>query len=669
MKEYFKRRSFALILSAGLACILLALYLMCMRWACLHILTSEAWNSVSATEQSDFWLMSLRFDLKFSAIALSPLILLALLLPSGRFASSFPKWGALYSALVFFYSGCAGIANYYYIKTYGHHFDLMVFGLVNEDTVAVIRSIWDGYPVVREFLFGIVAGFAAWLLLKPVFRRIASNEGWRNSVAAVALFLIFASVWAYFIRGDLGKFPLRRAAVAVTTNTAVNDHVPSGPLAFVWTVSDHMKESGRLLYADASELHDLAGFFGLPAPSGDDYRSVIAGNSRGLVSGKPHVVLAVMESMSADMLLFDNPDNFDIYGSLRKVLAHPKVSSFDNFISEGDGTIDSLGRILVRQGDNTDHSVGRYLHSGFFTSAALPFKEAGYHTVLVTAGNRGWRNLGDFAVANGFETVIDDSAIRLKNPQATGATWGLFDGEMFDAAYELLEESDRPVFMVLLSVTNHPPYQLPTGYSFSAISRPNPAVAAKYHNDDIYSMYETFRYANDMLGDFMLRIMNSPKLSGRSVVAATGDHNVRGLNVYQQNDAVILGHQVPFILYAPVELAVDKGRFASHKDILPTLYDLTLADGVYHYPGCSLVADASDCPYSFAYNGSVTVTSEGMCLYDAGVYRSYSLSGFKAVAAADNASCRVSEAYRKLTEWYYRYQTAGLKEQETKKKP
>ncbi len=645
-----------------LLAVLIILMLVGFRLATVFGLSSEAWDTLTFAEKINFWIMSLRFDLKFTAIALCPTIIFGLL-SSGHRRSTWLHLGAIYATILFFAICFAGIANYFYIKTYGHHFDLMIFGLFNEDTKAVLLSIWDGYPVILGTFACLIGGaviYFLYILLHSLLGFFVYTQYIWN---AAIYFVIFALCWAFFIRGDLGKFPLRRAAVAVTTNSAINDHVPCGLLAFSWTVSDYFKEQ-KIKYADPQDLKKVANFFKLPL--GDDPKVVLEQVSSGVIAGRPHVVLAVMESMSTDMLQFDDPDNFDVYGSLRQVLQDPRVHSFTNVMSEGDGTIDSLGRILIRQGDNMEHSVGRYFRKPFFTSAAEPYRAQGYRTVLVTAGNKGWRNLGEFAIANGFEEVIDDTVIRQNNPDALGSTWGLYDEEMFLAAYDLLEHSDRPVFMVLLSITNHPPYALPANYQISRMEHSNAKVESAYHNKDIYDMYETFRYANDKLGDFFLQIIGNAKLSDKVVIAATGDHNVRGLNVYQKTDAIIRGHQVPLIVYAPVELNAQTDRFASHKDIMPTLFELSLTNAKYYYVGCNLFADEKTCPFAFAYNGSVTVTAEGMCQIDNGINRSFSIDGFVARELQDNGSCETAQAYRLLNEWFYRYQTVGLKPEETK---
>lgn len=649
------RKIQAVILSSVFLLILTIILLSIIRLVDVETLTGEVFSSLSSGAVFDFYLMGLRFDAKLAAIALAPLAVAGFLPWVRRNAYEFlyRTYGTFFLCTALL----AGLANHQYIQTYGHHFDLMVFGLVNEEPLAVITSIWDGYPVLEMFFCVIFAGIIFHFLLKRVLQFINRRISYIHPFRTGLYLLIFLSLWGFFIRGAVGEFPLRRAAVAVTDLPAVNDHVPSGLLCFSWVLSDYMAEK-QLQPANLEELRNSASYFNLPMD--DNYQNIIRKQASG-PNSRPHVVLAVMESMSVDMLSVDDEKNFNVLGFLREVISTPGVYSFQHFLSEGDGTIDSLSRILVRSGNNLDHSVGRYQSTSFFTSAAKPFKEAGYRTVLVTAGNRGWRNLGSFAQDNGFDEIVDDVVIRSHNKSVQEGIWGVFDGDMFDEAFTLLERSDQPVFMLLLSVTNHPPYQLPNNYRISDMKKPWGKVEEKYSLDDIYRMYETYRYANDMLGDFFLKIMKSPVLKENTIIAATGDHNVRGLNVYQRIDRQVTGHQVPFIIRRIDNKSADLSRYASHKDIMPTLFEAALNNISYYYPGCDLFSD-EECPFDFAYNEQVSVGKFGVCLVNNKQRIPYTEEHFTALKKddANSQACTQASSYHDLTEWYYLYQTVGL---------
>lgn len=61
----------------------------------------------------------------------------------------------------------------------------------------------------------------------------------------------------------------------------------------------------------------------------------------------------------------------------------------------------------------------------------------------------------------------------------------------------------------------------------------------------------------------------------------TGDHNILGVD-YAADSDIALARAVPFYLYVPPgyrgQSTYDPSRPGSHKDILPTLYHLSLPD-------------------------------------------------------------------------------------------
>ncbi|WP_207551849.1 hypothetical protein [Rodentibacter trehalosifermentans] len=83
----------------------------------------------------------LRFDLKIIAVILSPFFLLGLItvfINTHLMIYSLLSYIALMSLL----SSGILIGNFYY-KTYNNHYDLFIFGLVEDDTKAIVKNIYD----------------------------------------------------------------------------------------------------------------------------------------------------------------------------------------------------------------------------------------------------------------------------------------------------------------------------------------------------------------------------------------------------------------------------------------------------------------------------------------------------------------------------------------------
>ncbi|WP_349306493.1 sulfatase-like hydrolase/transferase [Neisseria subflava] len=72
----------------------------------------------------------------------------------------------------------------------------------------------------------------------------------------------------------------------------------------------------------------------------------------------------------------------------------------------------------------------------------------------------GWRDFDSFLRHLGVHEIIDENAIKARYPEAQSSTWGVPDEFMFRYAEDELKQARKnntPVFIMMLSVTNHPP--------------------------------------------------------------------------------------------------------------------------------------------------------------------------------------------------------------------
>ena len=292
---------------------------------------------------------------------------------------------------------------------------------------------------------------------------------------------------------------------------------------------------------------------------------------------------------------------------------------YHKFVSEGDGTSDTLHRFFIRSPrNNVSQSLAK--NKPFPTNLFTPYKQAGYRIVYITAGNGGWRDFDNFIRHLGADEIIDENTIKTRYPQAVSATWGIPDEYMFRYAADELkraEQDGKPVFIMLLSITNHPPYQLPAPHqrqNFHLTAQEQSRLSSLAQGDTLNEVFNTYKYSNDQLGNFVSQVKQT---SPHTIIAATGDHNMRAISYPNPQDTA-LGHGVPFYLYVPPEYRTQAQyqpqRAGSHKDIVPTLYALSLSQAQYYQTGCNLTAptEAADNPFcGYGYNPEVILTDHG----------------------------------------------------------
>ena len=324
-----------------------------------------------------------------------------------------------------------------------------------------------------------------------------------------------------------------------------------------------------------------------------------------------------MESMSTHMLTYDNEESRDLLGELRK---HTKEDFFfTNFVSEGDGTSDSLTRLLVSVPD-LNLSTSRHADKDYLMNIVKIFKNAGYETVFVTASTASWRNYNNFLRYLGFDRIIERSYVKFKHPDATESAWGIDDEYLFKETLNILKEKrEKPLFVMTLSITNHPPYRYPENRVMPEMNITED-ILDRFPYKDTKTIFGTYQYANNELGKFISSVKSDEALADRTFIAATGDHNLRGIGYLDHPDETMFGHAVPFYLYIPEKyknassIKYNKNRLGSHKDIITTILYHSQSDLEFYSFGCDLLSDRK-CSFPFAYNQIVSAkyNSDAVC--------------------------------------------------------
>jgi hypothetical protein len=496
------------------------------------------------------------------------------------------------------------ICEYDYYGFYHTRFDPVMFGLFEDDTRAVLGTIWHDYPVVTDS----AALLAGTVVLGGFHRRLARLLAWRGYARQrwllATVVLAQALLLVGLARGSLGRFPLIRQDLIFSADPFQNQLVLNAPLTLYDAIRTRSREID--IGNDPTVTLRRLGFtgpqqaalqMGLSGGSDDQIAQQLFATAPGNPAGARHpsVVLALLESFGADMLATDGPGN-DMLGRLRPHLAHDY--HFTNFITGQNGTHPELENLLLGS-PITPLTRGRAGRIAFSTSAALPFRRAGYRTVLLYGGGADWRNIGAVFKTQGFDEIYDAADIRAKYPQARSTDWGVYDQYLFDFARDILDHAaaeGRPVFLFLLTTTNHPPYTLDTPRRTLPI---DPATLGERGNPDRElrrHIMATYQYQADQFGAFLDGIEAGP-LADQVVVAAAGDHNLRdhyhySLPAEQPDVDRVLGF---FRLPGWMRPArVDTARFAGHADLIPTLVDLALPGERYFDTGRDLFAPAPD---------------------------------------------------------------------------
>lgn len=559
-----------------------------------------------------------RVDAKWLALSLIPAW--ALLLAAFRF-ERLARPAAWLAVIALLANVVLAAGNFGFFGFYGTPISPIVFGLVQDDTVAILKTVWRDWPVFTYL------GAVALLTLIPVAGAKLSNfarDRFLGFPGFVLTAVVVTALLALTVRGSVGKFPLRQQDFSISPNAFINATVPGGTAALYEAFKG--RRALELKGGPRAGLREAG--FADPESAAAAVRAVLSERdaAKGLPAAKqPHVVLALMESMGRDILESHRPGENDTRGALDAELG--RSVAFMKGICTGSGTFPSLEGILF-DSPLTPITQSAYGRQAFPFSKVLPFREAGYKVVFLTAGPEAWRQIDVNFPLQGFDRILGAGAIHARHPEAEVGTWGIGDAWMFRTALDLMDEADargEKLLLVLLSATNHPPHSVPDGAKTAPV---DPTALPDYLNEDRAkidpAILRTYQYASNALGEFV-RAAADPKRARGVLVAATGDHNIR----FKYREGWWHHHYgVPVLFWLPENLKrlaarADTNRWASHRDILPTLAAAALGRTPAVQEGRNLLSaepERFDAAVSFVGPGSLgsAVGNWGAAALDAG---------------------------------------------------
>ena len=604
----------------------------------LHYIPQELW------EHKDFytmWFMGFKLDMRSIGIAMlifvglkliayiieSVLKMLCFLANGGGakqdskilgfitsfFSRFFSFFFLCYAFLLGFVFMIAAIVNFYYFRTYGSKIDIFIFGLKDDDTLAVLSIMWQDYPIVwgilAALLCGIITLFAYKIPLKYDFfkQKLSITLNKITLFAYVIIHICFIILLFIAARGSLGTYPISENNHNISPLPLFN-HLCTNPLiAFDWARTNYRLDT-HFAKPDVQKGEALQErLFPLLHTTAD---------SSFLRNNPPHIVLNLMESFGTNMLVYDELDKNDLLGSLREHFESDFV--FYRFLSGANGTAASLVGLFFNAPD-AQISLGNAKNIKLPYNPFGIYADSGYEVVYITSGYASWRGVGDYTKIQGAHKVYDAITLMDKYPESKQdkSAYGVPDEYAYKLAFEILDNATKPTFIAILTTSNHPPYQLPHNYTPKPISLPNELLSKITTQSQARFNLATqlFQYANDAFGEFMSEIKRS-HLAKNTIVGATGDHRIRDFGDNPITDKALYC-SVPFYIYVPqayrANLLYDPSRVGSHKDILPTLYELSLSNATYmSLGGRNMLAKKDNDKYAFGFNSSVWIDNNGI---------------------------------------------------------
>jgi phosphoglycerol transferase MdoB-like AlkP superfamily enzyme len=430
---------------------------------------------------------------------------------------------------------------------------LFVEYLGSQEVFATLRAQYLAHLVLVA-----LAAVACALLCRRLGRFLVRGaEEWHGVRRALAL-LLFAPLLFLGIRGTLRHRPINAAMLAFSSQNLVNQLALNSTYTATRAWYDaHHERSAADLYGSMPEDEVLARVAKyVPIAAEDRLESPIpflhVQRPRAELARPRNLVIVLEESLGAEFVgcLGGKPLTPCIDALAREGLL------FTRLFCTGTRTVRGIEAVVCGFLPTPADSVVRLSRSqsGFFTAAAL-LRRHGYATDFVYGGESHFDNMAAFFLANGFDRALGEDDY--ENPAFRG-TWGVSDEDLMQKANEVfVAHGERPFFALVLSTTNHSPYEFPDG-------------RIELHDAEKATRNNSVKYADYAVGE-LFRLAKQEAYWKDTLWLVVADHDER---TYGDEVIPLDKFHIPGLLLGP---DVRPGRFeqvASQIDLLPTALDL-----------------------------------------------------------------------------------------------
>ena len=279
-----------------------------------------------------------------------------------------------------------------------------------------------------------------------------------------------------------------------------------------------------------------------------------------------NLVIILTESLGADYMgclgglpLTPNIDSLSRQGMLFTRLYATGIRTVRGIESVISGFLPTPGESTVKRGSCQEK---------FFTLPEL-LRRRGYTTEFIYGGRSDFDSMRSFFLANGFEKIYDKNS--MAEPVFT-STWGVSDEDLFQKANEVLRShAGKPFFSLILTTSNHDPFEFPDGrialYEQPSHTRNNALKYSDYALGTYFEMAKKEAYYKSTI--FLIIADHGNRLHGPGLIPVNKFH-------------------IGCLLIGPDIRPGTYDKIASQIDMIPTLLDLMGISTDHPVPGRAL---------------------------------------------------------------------------------
>lgn len=430
------------------------------------------------------------------------------------------------------------------------------FGYMNT-TAGMVFGEASYYPPIFCFLLAIV-------IFIFIIRRLVRNFQYQLNKSGIRLllherFLILLSaalligLCVFGIRGRRGYNPIKISAAYYCTDPFLNQLGISPVFNLLSSTLDDNRKENRYLHLMPEEeaLENVRKFLerkGVPGYSPISREIIPDDTSR----NHPNIVIIFMESMSANLMQH--------FGQSKKLTPfldslYTQSLGFPNFFSSGIHTNHGLYSTLYSYPAIMKRNAMKGSVIPVYSGLPTVLKDNGYETMFFMTHESQYDNMNAFFRTNGFNEIYSQENYP-KEKVVSG--FGVQDDFLYSYALKRLNEKaneNKPFFAVLLSISNHPPYIIPSYFQ------------PEYQDKED----QIVEYADWSIRNFMHEASGQSWYSN-TIFVLLGDHGKMVGNADCEMPQSY--NHIPLMIYRPGLPGSENKNFGGQIDVAPTILGL-----------------------------------------------------------------------------------------------
>jgi phosphoglycerol transferase MdoB-like AlkP superfamily enzyme len=511
------------------------------------------------------FLVGIRLDLVATSYLMIPILLTIFLPYIGWSSSIYRKIHAIYFVLVLIFITLFCSIDLEWFNEFGNHINTMLIMYGTGGTEGW-KLIWEEYNVflyALSWMLTVYTSFKLFIILTKKFDGPNSTLLWGS---LNFLFCLIISVLC--MRGGTQEKPVDWGYAHFSKDNMANQ-IAQNCIFFFGRSYIEMREEENFTknFGKKNNLSEIENTVSqLKAENNKSNYNINLNTDK-----RPNIILIILESFISENCNYLNPNLQERITPFIDKLSTEGIS-FTRCFANGTRSAYGIGSILCSWPVLPGKPIITQVETGFKNSPATKslriFKSLGYDLTFLYGGDANFDNMKGFAMANGFDQVLDwnDGFLANKND---GTMWGRFDHIMFDKLLDVADEKgDTPFMINFFTTTNHDPFRVPKSYE----SRIPQFETGK---EKYIRAKRTMAYDDIVLSEFF----EDAKLHDwydNTIFIITADH---GLNVHRNIPNHPLNGHIPFIIYSPmIDSPIASDKIVSQIDILPTLLDLMNED-------------------------------------------------------------------------------------------